>query len=210
MRARGVDAWSCDILPSEDSSPHHYHADAIRIAYGQTWDCMIAHPECRFMTNSAALRLYINGRKINGPDPDRWARLGAAAAFFRALWNAPIEKIAIENPIMVGHVRRLFPIPPPSQTIQPYEFGDDASKATCLWLKGLPPLRPTTRKAGRIVEYPAGSGRMVERWSNQTDGGQNRLGPSETRSADRARTYPGIAAAITDQWTHACHPTPSP
>lgn len=89
------------------------------------------------------------------------------------------------------------------QTIQPYHFGDDASKRTCLWFNGLLPLRiPAERDwhPGRMVEWPAGSGKMVRRWSNQTDGGQNKLAPSDDRWAERSRTYPGISRAMAENW----------
>lgn len=106
--------------------------------------------------------------------------------------------MCLENPRgRLGPVlRERFGVTP--QTIQPYQFGDDASKATCLWLHELPPLVPTERVPGRMVTLP--SGKQVERWANQTDSGQNRLGPSPTRSMDRARTYPGPARAMSQQW----------
>jgi hypothetical protein len=114
-----------------------------------------------------------------------------AYEFFMALWNSPIPRVAIENP--VGVMSRLWRRP--DQCIQPYQFGHDASKATCLWLRGLPNLAPTKRVAGRMV-----AGR--ERWANQTDSGQNRLPPSAHRAADRAVTYKGIAAAMAAQWNN--------
>lgn len=106
-----------------------------------------------------------------------------------------ITKWALENPVGCIGTR----IRKASQTIQPYDFGDDASKRTCLWLHGLPPLvfAPAKRIHGRMVEY---KGRMVERWANQTDSGQNKLAPSEDRWAERSLTYPGIALAMADQW----------
>ena len=108
---------------------------------------------------------------------------------------APIPRVAIENPIGCIGTR----IRPADQIVQPYDFGDDASKATCLWLKGLSPLRPTARLAGRIVSDPR-TGKTVERWANQTDSGQNRLAPSADRWKLRSTTYPGLAAAMADQW----------
>lgn len=115
---------------------------------------------------------------------------------FRRLLALPYPK-AIENPApsFVSNAIR-----PPDQTIQPYEFGDDASKRTGLWLDRLPALVPTRRVRGRMVEWPRGSGKMVERWSNQSDGGQNKLPPSEDRWLERSKTYPGIADAMGDQW----------
>jgi hypothetical protein len=181
LRARGFDAWSCDLKPAEDGDAHHIQGDAIRIAYGQRWDAMIAHPECRYLANSGAKHLYAGMKAANGPEPDRWARMGAAAAFFLALLNAPIPQIAIENPIMLGHPKRLFNIPEPTQTVQPWWFGDGETKATCLWLKGFRPLVKSNPVEGRVARV-------------------HRMAPGPNRSADRARTYPGFAEAIADQW----------
>jgi hypothetical protein len=117
----------------------------------------------------------------------------------RGMMSCAIPAWAVENPTGCISTR----IRPFDQRIQPYEFGADASKGTCLWLNGLPVLQkdPAQRIPGRKVEWPRGSGRIVERWSNQTDSGQNRLGPSETRGQDRARTYPGVARAMAVQWS---------
>lgn len=120
-----------------------------------------------------------------------------AIAFAKALWNAPIPKIALENP--VGVLSRDENLGKPAQVIQPYNFGEDASKATCLWLKNLPPLVATTYCEPRIVID--GNGKPQKRWANQTDSGQNRLSPGESRSQDRSRTYRGIAEALADQWS---------
>src|SRR5690606_695978 len=111
----------------------------------------------------------------------------------RRIMALPIPRIVIENPVgcISSRIRK------PDQIIQPYEFGDDASKKTCLWLKGVRKLQPTRRVAGRFVEH---NGKTVERWSNQTDSGQNRLSPSEDRWAVRSDTYPGIASAFATQW----------
>jgi hypothetical protein len=120
----------------------------------------------------------------NGPNADRWALMGAAAQFFLAMWNAPVPMIAVENPIMLGHPKRLFSIPEPTQIIQPWQFGHGETKATCLWLRGLPPLEPTN-----IVE-----GREQRIW---------RMGPGENRKRDRSRTFEGIADAMANQWGRA-------
>lgn len=181
LRARGIDAWSCDLKPAEDGDPHHIRGDAIAAAYGQRWDAMIAHPECTYLANSGAKHLYAGMRAENGPAADRWAHMGAAAAFFLALWNAPVPRIAIENPIMLGHPRRLFGIPAPTQTIQPWEHGHGETKATCLWLKGFPPLFASNVVQGRVARV-------------------HRMAPGPSRKADRSRTYPGIARAIAEQW----------
>jgi hypothetical protein len=111
-------------------------------------------------------------------------------AFVKVLQSAPIPRIAIENPR--GHLSAA--IGKPQQTVQPWQFGDDASKATCLWLKGLPSLIPSKPIAPRMID-----GRP--RWANQTDTGQNRLPPSAARAMLRAATYPGIASAMAEQWT---------
>lgn len=182
--ARGHDAWSCDIKGSALPGPH-YQCD-VRLVLDREWDLMIAHPECRYLTVAG---IHWNNRKRG------WDETEKAVSFFMELANAPIPKIAIENPTCIMSTRwRKY-----DQRFQPYEFGDDASKGTCLWLKNLPPLyaKPSQRFPGRWVVY---KGKLVERWSNQTDGGQNRLGPSSTRSADRARTYPGPAKAMSEQW----------
>ena len=114
-----------------------------------------------------------------------------AIFFAEMLWNAPIAKKCIENPI--GCLPTFSSLMKPTQIIQPYNFGEDASKATCLWLEGLPPLQDTKFIEPRYVDGKP-------RWSNQTDSGQNKLAPSARRSADRAKTYQGIADAMAEQW----------
>jgi hypothetical protein len=185
FRARGIDAWSNDLEPAEDGSAFHIQGDAVEVAYGGGWDAMIAHPECRYLCGSGTH--WIKRR------PGRLQQTLDAAEFAVRLWNAPIPKIALEN--SVGVLSRF--LRPPDQIIQPHQFGEDASKATALWLLGLPPLKPTRQVPGRMVEV---NGKVYARWANQTDSGQNKLPPSATRSMDRARTYPGIAAAMAEQW----------
>jgi hypothetical protein len=108
----GHDAWSCDLLP-DDTGPHQQRD--VREILSQKWDMLIGHPPCQYMSNSGALRLYRGGKKANGRDPERWAQMEAAAAFFSALWNAPIPRIAVENPVMVGHAKRLIGVRPPGE-----------------------------------------------------------------------------------------------
>ena len=182
FRARGHDAMSCDLLPTDVDGPH-YHGDVFDVI-GNGWDLMIAHPPCTYLCSSG---LHWNGR-VEG----RAAKTEDALAFVRALFDAPIPRIAIENPVGCIGTR----IRKADQTIQPHQFGDDASKATCLWLKGLPLLTPTDRVPGRMVNGKA-------RWANQTDSGQNRLAPSADRWKLRSATFPGIAAAMADQWGNA-------
>ncbi len=180
FRNRGHNVMSCDFLPSEDNSPHHYQGD-IRDLLNEYWDLMIAHPPCTF--------LAVSGLHWNKRIPGRAEKTEEALDFVRLLMGADIGKIAIENPISCISSR----IRKPDQIIQPWQFGDDASKSTCLWLKGVPPLTPTRRVEPRMV---AGK----PRWGNQTDSGQNNLGPSEDRWKERSRTFQGIASAMADQW----------
>lgn len=180
FRNRGHNVMSCDFLPSEDNSPHHYQGD-IRDLLNEYWDLMIAHPPCTF--------LAVSGLHWNKRIPGRAAKTEEALDFVRLLMGVDIGKIVIENPISCISSR----IRKPDQIIQPWQFGEDASKSTCLWLKGLPPLTPTRRVEPRMV---AGK----PRWGNQTDSGQNNLGPSEDRWKERSRTFQGIASAMADQW----------
>lgn len=186
FRRRGHDAISCDLLPAKDGSIYHYQRPVETVLGQWHWDLIIAHPPCTYLT-VAGNRYY-----ANRPD------LLEAARDFAISFFSYSEKVCVENP--VGRLSTLFR--KPDQTIQPFQFGHDASKRTCLWLKNLPPLVPRAdqRFPGRIVEYPPGSGRMVERWSNQTDSGQNRLGPSPDRSNLRSITYQRIADAMAEQW----------
>lgn len=186
----GHDAWSCDLEPS---NPPHYRGDVMDLL-ANDWDLGIFHPPCTYLTCSAEWA-YKDGPYHQQVKPGTLvgaARREAreeALAFAQALWSAPIKHIAIENP--VGALSRL--IGKATQTIQPYQFGDDASKATCLWLKNLPALRPTRYVEPRVVDGKP-------RWANQTDSGQNRLSPSDDRAALRSVTYQGIAAALASQW----------
>lgn len=179
FRAAGHDAMSCDLLPTDKPGPH-YQGNVFDIIR-DGWDMMIAFPPCTYLCSSG---LHWNKRR-----PDRAAQTEAALAFVQALLDAPIPRIALENPIGCIGTR----IRKADQTLQPWQFGHDASKATCLWLKGLPPLVPTQTIAPRIV-----NGR--KRWGNQTDSGQNKLPPSADRWKIRSATYQGIADAMAAQW----------
>ena len=175
--ARGHDAYSCDITKTDRQTDRHIMADVLTVLH-EGWDLMIAHPPCTYMSSSG---LHWNKRR-----PGRASLTDAAVEFALALAAAPVKRIAIENPIGCLSTRWRKP----DQIIQPWQFGHDASKATCLWLKNLPLLRHTNVLEG---------GRAARR-GNQTPSGQNRLGPSPERAALRARTYEGIAAAFADQW----------
>ncbi len=177
--AQGHDALSCDLLPTDAPGPH-YQGD-VRDVLEMGWDLMVAHPPCTHLSVSG---MHWTRRGLRDPQLTE-----DALAFVRLLLAAPIPRIALENPVSIISSR----IRKPDQIIQPYEHGHDASKKTCLWLKGLPPLRPTQLVPPRIV-----NGR--QRWGNQTDSGQNRLSPSPDRWKLRSETYSGIAAAMADQW----------
>lgn len=191
FRRLGADAWSVDLEECEADSRYHFKADlfdVIRLrAY---WDILIVHPECTYLSVSG---LHWNKRR-----PERAVKTEEAVKFARRCYDLRFHVcgFCMENPVSCLSTR----IRKPDQVIQPYQFGDDASKATCLWLEGLPELKldPAKYFPGRQVLY---NGKLRERWSNQTDSGQNRLGPSDTRAMDRARTYPGIASAMASQWT---------
>jgi hypothetical protein len=179
FRARGHDAMSCDLLPTDAPGPH-YQGD-VRDVLGDGWDLMIAHPPCTYLSVSG---MHWTRRGLRDPKLTE-----DALAFVRLLMDAPIPRIAIENPVSIISSR----LRKPEQIVQPWQFGHDASKKTCLWLVGLPPLRPT-----RVIEPRLVNGR--QRWGNQTDSGQNRLSPSPDRWKIRSATFPGIAAAMADQW----------
>jgi len=177
---RGHDAMSCDLLPTDAPGPH-YQGDVADII-NDGWDMMIAHPPCTYLSVSG---MHWTARGLRDPQLTE-----DALAFVKFLMDAPIERIAIENPISVISSR----IRKPDQIINPWQFGHDASKRTCLWLKGLPLLTPTEIIEPRIVNGK-------KRWANQTDSGQNRLPPSEDRWKIRSETYEGIAQAMAKQWS---------
>ena len=179
FRAAGHDALSCDLLPTDVPGPH-YQGDVTDII-NDGWDLMVAHPPCTYLCSSG---LHWNKRR-----PERAQMTEDALKFVQFLLDAPIPRIALENPIGCIGTR----IRKADQTIQPWQFGHDASKSTCLWLKNLPLLTPTA-----VVEPRIANGK--KRWANQTDSGQNRLPPSEYRWKIRSETYAGIAAAMVAQW----------
>jgi site-specific DNA-cytosine methylase len=181
FRAKGHEAYSCDILPCSGGHPEwHIQGDVLEQIQHE-WDMMIAFPPCTYLT--------VSGLHWNKRIPERAEKTEESLRFVMALMAADIPRIVIENPVGVISTR----IRKPNQIIQPYEFGEDASKKTCLWLKGLPLLEPTKYVEPRIVDGK-------KRWANQTDSGQNRLGPSPDRASIRSKTYHGIAEAMADQW----------
>jgi len=178
---KGHDAVSCDLRPT--LRPGAHYCGSVEDILDDGWDLMIAHPDCTYLCSSG---LHWNKRV-----PGRAEKTESALAFVRTLMAAPIPKKCIENP--VGCISTC--IRPPDQKIQPYEFGHDASKNTCLWLFNLPLLKKDPAKfvRPRIVNGNC-------RWGNQTDSGQNRLGPSPDRAKIRSITYQGWADAMAEQW----------
>ena len=170
---------SCDLLSAERPGPHH-QGDA-RELLDQDWDLLIAHPPCTYLSVSG---MHWTTRGLRDPKLTEDA-LDLVWLFM----DAPIERIAIENPVSVISSR----IRKPDQIIQPHQFGHDASKKTCLWLKNLPLLKPTQLVEPRIIDGKP-------RWANQTDSGQNKLPPSKDRWKLRSKTYEGIADAMAAQW----------
>lgn len=188
--AAGHDAVSVDLLPTMRPGPH-WQGDVwefFKRFPPNLFDLIIAHPDCTYVT--------VSGLHRNKNNPERAAKTEAAIDNFRKLLRIP--NLIAENPITCLSTR----IRKPAQIIQPYEFGHDASKKTCFWPSdGMEYVRlePTVRKSGRMVLDPK-LNRVMERFANQTDSGQNRLPPSESRWLERSITYPGIAAAMAYHW----------
>jgi len=171
--AIGHDAWSCDLLPAEDGSNRHIVGDA-RDLLDDGWDLlMVAHPPCTRLCNSGVRWLA---------ERDLWADLDEAAALFSDFWNAPIPRVAIENPVMHKHAKaRIRGYVEPAQSIQPWQFGHGETKRTCFWLRNLPALRPTDIVEGRTQRV-------------------HRMPPGPDRWKERSRTFQGVANAMAAQW----------
>jgi len=195
FRALGHEAFSCDLKSCSGGHPEwHYQMDVFEAINLSEWDIGIFFPDCTYLTCSAewAYKYPPYHQKVKEGTlvgVERQRARDEASDFFKRLYGCEIKKVAIENPIGVMSSR----FRKPDQVIQPYNFGDNASKSTCLWLKNLPLLISTTYVPPRIVNGK-------ERWSNQTDSGQNNLPPSENRAELRSKTYPGIAKAMAHQW----------
>ena len=191
--ALGHDTWSADLLPAEDGSNHHYTGD-VRDVLNDGWDMLIvAHPPCTRLCNSGV-------RWLSVPPPgrtsaDMWAELSEGAALFSTLWNAPVPRIAVENPVMHRHAKeRIEGYHPPAQSVQPWEYGDWETKRTCLWLRGLPALVPTYATidaARRALGLPVDAQPVAR---------VHRMAPGAGRAKERSRFFPGVAAAMADQW----------
>lgn len=171
MLARGVDAVSCDLKPSETDGPH-IQGD-VRPHLRRRWAGVIAHPTCQYLANSG-VRWRVERQE--------WAAVQAGAAFFLECLSANAPKVAVENPVMHRYARGIIGRGP-DFTVQPWQFGDDFKKRTCFWTRGLPPLLPTSDLDGSTAHAAV-----------------HREPPGPNREANRSRTYPGLAAAIAEQW----------
>lgn len=178
--AHGHNVWSCDLLPAEDGSGQHIVGDA-RDLLEDGWDLLIGHPPCTRLCNSGV-------RWLHEPPPGRTKteinrELAEAADLFSAFWTAPVGRVAIENPVMHRYAKALIrDYQPPAQSVQPWQFGHGECKRTCLWLRNLPPLAPTDIVAGREQRI-------------------HRMSPGPARARERSRFFPGIAAAMAEQWS---------
>ncbi len=192
---QGYDAWSCDLLPSETPSNRHIQDDVRYVLKSESWDMlMVAHPPCTRLCNSGVRWLTVPppGRKLK----DLKEELEEGASFFAELWSADVPRIAVENPVMHKHAKEIiqkyseieFPWTP-SQTVQPWNFTqdkdgpDNVKKRTCFWLKDLPKLKATGSLDGSTARADI-----------------HNEGPSEKRSENRSRFFPGMARAMATQW----------
>jgi hypothetical protein len=195
LRKLGHNAFSCDLKKCSGGHPEwHLQMDIFDAIKLRTWDAGIFFPDCTYLTISAEWAYkeppyHQNIKPGTLFGKDRCAARVEAVLHVKALYNCGISLVSIENP--VGILSTLFM--KPTQIIQPYEYGEDASKRTCLWLKGLPMLQPTKYIKPRIV-----NGKKL--WGNQTDSGQNKLTPCKNRAELRSKTYRGIAEAMATQW----------
>ena len=172
FRSRGIDAVSCDLLPSEDNSPHHIQGD-VRALLCQPWAMVIAHPPCTYLANSG-VRWRV--------DRQEWEQVADGAQFFLACLNANASFVAVENPVMHKYAREIVGRKA-NFSVQPWQFGDPAKKRTCFWTNGLPPLTPTSNLTAADAKPDC-----------------HYASPGPDRWKERSRTYPGIASAIADQW----------
>jgi hypothetical protein len=216
FRRLGHEAYSCDLLPCSGGHPEwHFNCDVLRVigdgggtlqngrkvSGRRKWDMMVAHPPCTYLAVSGAQWYYhpedrelpVHLRRPHPKYPTRSADREDALAFFMALANAPVERIAVENPIGIvsSHWRK------PDQVVHPWMFGDEASKATCLWLKNLPPLAPT-RIVGKGERILFKSGKSQPKWYSDAF---VKAKSHEERRTMRSKTFEGMARAMAEQWT---------
>lgn len=178
--AMGHDAISCDLLPTESKGPHIV-GDVLDVLYNEDWDLAICHPPCTYLSSS--------GLHWNNRIPGRAQKTEEALAFIAEMWRAPVPKMCIENP--VGCINTRLDFMPRPQYVQPYNYEEDASKKTGLWLRGLAPLEPTGNIEPRMVDGKP-------RWGNQTDTGYDKFGGGKGK--ERSVTFFGIASAMALQW----------
>ena len=183
FRKLGYDAYSCDLIPTDIPSPFHIQDDVLR-HLNEGWDLMIAHPPCTYLCVTGARWLHDTRQKF----ANRKQQQEEAIAFVKALWNAPIKRICIENP--VGVLSSQWKLP--DQIVQPYYFGETASKATCFWLKNLPGLKPTKLVKPEMVEL--NNGKRFSLWYYKTSK------KCSERAKIRSKTFQGIADAMAAQW----------
>jgi hypothetical protein len=178
--AKGHDAMSCDLLPTDVVGPHH-QGDVFDLDLTQ-FDLMVAHPPCTYLTNAGVTWLH--------RDPSRWAKLDDGAAFFKRLLEVPIPRICVENPIMHKYAKERIGGVKQTQVVQPWMFGHMEQKATCLWLKGLPPLTPTNNVKEAMMALPDNQRQRL-----------HYLPPGPDRWKLRSTTYQGVADAMAAQWS---------
>jgi hypothetical protein len=183
FRERGHDAWSADLLPAEDDSEYHVIGDATKLL-GEQWDLLIAHPPCTYLTNAGVRWLY---NADGSPNSGRLESMARGVELFLAFLNSGVPSVCVENPVMHKHARQS--IGAMSQSIQPYEFGHAETKRTCLWLRNLSPLTPTSNRKAEVMRMPYRDRAKVH-WMSQ----------SKDRWKERSRTYQGIAEAMATQW----------
>lgn len=188
LRRLGHEAYSCDIQPCSGGYPEwHLQVDALEMLKLK-WDMIIAHPPCTYLTAAGAVRLFDHDGTIK--DADRFDRGGKAAEFFRAFLEADCPRIAVENPVPL----KCFRLPKYQQIIEPFHFGEPWRKRTCLWLKGLPPLMATQLVKPKGLWIGSTSARRDPTIKRRYELHSNR------DSKRRAKTFPGIARAMAEQW----------
>jgi len=171
--ARGHDVWSCDLLPADDGETERHIISDVREVLRMSWDLVIAHPPCTRLCNSGVRWLA---------ERDWWDAMRDGAALFLDCLNANAQRVAVENPVIHGYARKIIGRGP-DFTVQPWQFGDDFKKRTCFWTRGLPPLVPTSNLDGSTARPEA-----------------HHASPGPDRWKLRSKTYPGIAAAMAEQW----------